>query len=518
MSTRAASKVKTWNVTHDSAGIWTFDDDDRQPNDDDEYGGRYIKGGSNFPKAFYTQEIPFTAKLEKSVWNDVGLIDPVVGRVLERLFFGSERTDRSKVGLLTIFSFFHFFFCVLLLFSHVFGAGWLNMKIGLASETAGGRISLSRLWRDYVPHSEERFAPWTTQGDSSLFGGGGSKAETVVTVPWVLRVIYYSVLLDGEMLYYIILAVVAFWAFWYSEEMIVALSILDLVRMSPSMRKILRSFTKNITMVMFTLVFCFILLFIFVAWSFRMDYAYAFEDHNSCNDKFHPHGHCGGSMWERALLHFDYGLINPLVGAYEDDPNPWESWDSHIFGFFYYFLFNLVASAIISGIIIDTFAEMRSDRKEVLEDLNTSCFVCDIEVVDFEQANHDFQEHIENEHNMWQYVWLKIYLRDKDPKEYKGLELHVAPMLLDYNKAARCMPIKKARAINGNVKDKATLPTLLGKIKKLSSDVTMQSKLADDLKRKIDTFYRESGAAFASDRESFEGIMDELKRYQERPA
>ena len=69
------------------------------------------------------------------------------------------------------------------------------------------------------------------------------------------------------------------------------------------------------------------------------------------------------------------------------------------------------------------------------------------------------QEHKAKEHNMWQYVWLKIYLRDKDPVDYQGVELHVAPSLLA--NSPKCMPIKRARAIQGNVKDKATLPTLL---------------------------------------------------------
>ena len=506
-----------YNVTRDGAGIWEYDDDNRM-NDDDQWGGQYIGGGRNFAGAFLSNEKSFTDKLKPSFWNNIELVgDGHFGRALKD-FVGHD------VGILSILSFWHFVFCVLLLLSHIFGAGWLNMKTGLANEANDGQISLTKLWKKYAQITDERFAPWTTQRDMSLFGGGGDgggggsggEAEVLVTVPLVLRVFYYSVLLDIEMLYYLVLAVVAFWAFWFGEEIIVALSILDIVRMSPSMQKIMRSFTKNISMVIFTLLFSLILLFIFVAWSFRRDYAYAFEDHNSCNDKLHPEGHCGGSMWDRLVLHIDYGLINPLIGAYEDDPWQWESWDAHTFGFLYYFLINLVASAIISGIIIDTFAEMRSDRKEVLEDLKTNCFVCDIEVVDFEQANHDFQQHITNEHNMWQYVWLKIYLRDTDPKDYKGLELHVAPLLLDHNKAARCMPIKRARAIQGNVKDKATLPTLLGKINRLLASDAAQTKMADELKHKVDTIHREHGAQHTNEHEfieeSFDGIIQALER------
>jgi hypothetical protein len=64
----------------------------------------------------------------------------------------------------------------------------------------------------------------------------------------------------------------------------------------------------------------------------------------------------------------------------------------------------------------------------------------------------------------WQYIWLKIHLRDKDPTLFSGTEMHVAPYLAKHS--PKCMPIKKSRAIQGRVKDKATLPTLLRKVYK----------------------------------------------------
>ena len=61
------------------------------------------------------------------------------------------------------------------------------------------------------------------------------------------------------------------------------------------------------------------------------------------------------------------------------------------------------------------------------------------------------------------YVWLMMHLRDKDVSLYTGLETHVAPLLRDHNN--RAMPLKKSRAIQGKqVKERATLPTLLSKV------------------------------------------------------
>jgi uncharacterized protein YoxC len=66
------------------------------------------------------------------------------------------------------------------------------------------------------------------------------------------------------------------------------------------------------------------------------------------------------------------------------------------------------------------------------------------------------------------YVWLMMHLRDKDASLYTGLEMHVAPLLKDHNN--RAMLLNKSRAIQGKqVKERATLPTLLSKVNGLGA-------------------------------------------------
>jgi hypothetical protein len=79
-----------------------------------------------------------------------------------------------------------------------------------------------------------------------------------------------------------------------------------------------------------------------------------------------------------------------------------------------------------------------------------------------QQQQQQQQQHTHTHTYSWQYIWLKIHLRDKDPTLFSGTEMHVAPYLAKHS--PKCMPIKKSRAIQGRVKDKATLPTLLRKV------------------------------------------------------
>lgn len=166
------------------------------------------------------------------------------------------------------------------------------------------------------------------------------------------------------------------------------------------------------------------------------------------------------------------------------DPHEPSSFEGSTFGFLYYFLINLVITSIVSGIIIETFAQMRSDKHEVDDNLVSSCFICDIEPEDFEQSGVKFSDHILADHNMWQYVWLKIYLRDKDKTSYSGTEMHVAPLFAKHS--PKCMPIKRSRAMQGKVKDRATLPNLLRKINAISGYAESTDNALDDLKKKIE--------------------------------
>ena len=243
------------------------------------------------------------------------------------------------------------------------------------------------------------------------------------------------------------------------------------LRLCGAGRYIGRSLTNNIDQVFITMIFMMVLLYVFAVAGFYFNLAYAFEEHSSCAPDYDPGAdddarHCGGSLIDHFMLHVDYGVINPMV--FIDTENRVSSGYGQVFNFLYYFLVNLVITAIVSGIIIDTFAEMRANRQAVAADLATSCFICSIEREDFEQFGVRYQEHISDDHNMWKYVWLMMHLREKDASLYTGLETHVAPLLMEHNN--RALPLKKSRAISGKqVKERATLPTILGKVNALGN-------------------------------------------------
>jgi hypothetical protein len=113
--------------------------------------------------------------------------------------------------------------------------------------------------------------------------------------------------------------------------------------------------------------------------------------------------------------HFDYGLtINPV---WVDDQVPPEG---IIFNFTYFIFINLILTAIITGIILDTFATLRSKDSDIKKDTLDRCFICNIDRDDFDKLNLDFNEHIKKEHYMWSYLFFRVYLSETDKTDMTG--------------------------------------------------------------------------------------------------
>jgi len=120
--------------------------------------------------------------------------------------------------------------------------------------------------------------------------------------------------------------------------------------------------------------------------------------------------------------HFNFGLVNP------------PEWDSSAegiilsaatFNFTYILLINLFVASIISGIIIDTFGELRSEDETRKYDDRNSCLICSLKREDFERVGESYNDHILYEHKPDSYIWVKLYLTRKRKDELNGIESYL---------------------------------------------------------------------------------------------
>ncbi|TDH11017.1 hypothetical protein EPR50_G00081930 [Perca flavescens] len=104
-----------------------------------------------------------------------------------------------------------------------------------------------------------------------------------------------------------------------------------------------------------------------------------------------------------------------------------------VYDLLFYFIVIIIVLNLIFGVIIDTFADLRSEKQKKEEILKTTCFICGLERDKFDNKTVSFEEHIKLEHNIWNYLSFIVLVREKNKTDYTGPESYVAHMIKNNN-------------------------------------------------------------------------------------
>jgi len=95
------------------------------------------------------------------------------------------------------------------------------------------------------------------------------------------------------------------------------------------------------------------------------------------------------------------------------------SWDTFI-----HIVVNLILANIFFGVIVDSFNDLRDKSTTINNDKINKCFICNLDRFKIRNGKN-FDKHREIEHNMFDYVYLILYLEKKNPQEYTPVESYV---------------------------------------------------------------------------------------------
>ena len=97
----------------------------------------------------------------------------------------------------------------------------------------------------------------------------------------------------------------------------------------------------------------------------------------------------------------------------------------------FFLVVNLILGNVFLGIIIDTFSELRNIQSENENDRNNICFICQLSSDACLTRNIDFDKHVNNIHNIWNYVYFLAYLHLSNPNNFNRVESSVWEKLKD---------------------------------------------------------------------------------------
>ncbi|CAD5116200.1 DgyrCDS5116 [Dimorphilus gyrociliatus] len=228
-----------------------------------------------------------------------------------------------------------------------------------------------------------------------------------------------------------------------------------------------------------------------------MFYLYAVIGFAVFRDLFKPQQHlyCA-SLWQCTVTMIRYGL----VGDYSEVLHRHHLNNSFV-NFAYlaiyevsFFVFiTTIGLNIIFGIIVDTFSELRDLKWTAERDMRDTCFICSRKSYDFEHHGLGFNHHVQNEHNMWAYIFFFIHLHDTKQNDYTALDLYVFKLLgLDRH---TFFPLNRALSLS-TVDDDSTESKIDELLENVSNLVEKQKWEENEKKRLKD--------------------RDELRQWQER--
>ena len=114
-------------------------------------------------------------------------------------------------------------------------------------------------------------------------------------------------------------------------------------------------------------------------------------------------------------------------------------------------LVTLLLLNIVSGIIIDSFAQLRDQKAAVERAMAGKCFVCGIESGVFDRYGKGFENHTSYDHYMWNYLFFVHHLKNKPSQEYTGQESFVSEKLSQQD--FTWIPVGRARVLEQKKED-----------------------------------------------------------------
>uniref|UniRef100_A0A8C9XBL5 Ryanodine receptor 3 n=1 Tax=Sander lucioperca TaxID=283035 RepID=A0A8C9XBL5_SANLU len=231
------------------------------------------------------------------------------------------------------------------------------------------------------------------------------------------------VLTDNYFLYLIWYATMS--VFGHFNNFFFAAHLLDIAMGFKTLRTILSSVTHNGKQLVLTVGLLAVVVYLYTVVAFNFFRKF----YNKSEDEDEPDMKCD-DMMTCYLFHMYVGVrAGGGIGDELEDPagDPYELYRI-LFDITFFFFVIVILLAIIQGLIIDAFGELRDQQEQVKEDMETKCFICGIGNDYFDRTPHGFETHTLQEHNLANYLFFLMYLINKDETEHTGQESYVWKM------------------------------------------------------------------------------------------
>ncbi|XP_069484567.1 inositol 1,4,5-trisphosphate-gated calcium channel ITPR2 isoform X3 [Ambystoma mexicanum] len=327
---------------------------------------------------------------------------------------------------------------------------------------------------------------------------------------------YSAVIMDVAFLYHVVYVIICSLGL-FVHEFFYSFLLFDLVYREETLLNVIKSVTRNGRSIILTAVLALILVYLFSIVGFlflKDDFIMDVERLKNRTPAIDEEEENGIERTCDTLLMCIVTVLNQGLrnGGGVGDVLRKPSKDEPLFAarvvydLLFYFIVIIIVLNLIFGVIIDTFADLRSEKQKKEEVLKTTCFICGLERDKFDNKTVSFEEHIMSEHSMWHYLYFIVLVKVKDPTEYTGPESYVAQMIaeknLDWFPRMRAMSLISSEGDNEqneirNLHEK--LESTMSLVKQLSSQLAeLKEQMTEQRKNKQRLGFLGSNATHAN--------------------
>ena len=206
--------------------------------------------------------------------------------------------------------------------------------------------------------------------------------------------------------------------FIYSFELLI------IVNIFPSfhyMTKALRRMIKDVLIIILFMIVCIYVFSGLAYYFFGNEYQSVYENNieNAC-----------GSFLQCFFAHLNFGLRTDGGIGEMFVKSTYAKERGYFIGLFFFnlifYLIIIMFSLLFLGTtVIDFFSTLRADTSSIRNDRNNICFICGVDRQSLKRSGQDFEEHVENVHNMWSYVYYMLAVMSHKEGELSELEAYV---------------------------------------------------------------------------------------------
>ena len=215
--------------------------------------------------------------------------------------------------------------------------------------------------------------------------------------------------------------------------MLYGVLLLDLVKRNENLLNVLRSVSLNSKQLLLTSVFGVIVLYLFST----IGLVYFSEYYLAETDDAEMNTYCGNLLecfvsTSAVGLRAGGGLGDWIGQATQEDS---KYWARMAFDLSFFIVVTVVLLNIIFGIIIDTFGELRDERKAKLQEMAENCFICGLNKFQFEMKRLSWNKHTQIDHSLFSYLSFLVHINCKPLEDCNGAEKYVKEQMQENNLA-----------------------------------------------------------------------------------